>query len=107
SAPTPNPAPQREDALGEGSAPSARLIHLSELPTSSCHESHRPMIRVLVYLAVVALLAFGAVWLADRPGDGAITWQGERVETSVMVAAAAVAAIAIGAVLLWSILRAI
>jgi HemY protein len=65
------------------------------------------MIRVLVYLAVVALLAFGAVWLADRPGDVAITWQGERLETSVMVLAAAVAAIAIGAVLLWSILRAI
>src|SRR5262245_31469048 len=65
------------------------------------------MIRVLVYLAVVALLAFGAVWLADRPGDVAITWQGERVETSVMVLAAAVAAIAIGAVVLWSILRAI
>src|SRR5262245_61440363 len=70
-------------------------------------ESLPTMIRVLVYLAVVALLAFGAVWLADRPGDVAITWQGERVETSVMVAAAAVAAIAVGAVLLWSILRAL
>src|SRR5262245_4683566 len=65
------------------------------------------MIRVLVYLAVVALLAFGAVWLADRPGDVAITWQGERVETSVMVLAAAAAAVAIGAIVLWSILRAI
>jgi HemY protein len=65
------------------------------------------MIRVLFYLAVVALLAFGAVWLADRPGDVAITWQGERLETSVMVLAAAAAAIAIGAVVLWSILRAI
>jgi HemY protein len=65
------------------------------------------MIRVLFYLAVVALLAFGAVWLADRPGDVAITWQGERVETSVMVLAATVAAIAIGAIVLWSILRAI
>src|SRR5262245_32848071 len=70
-------------------------------------ESLPTMIRVLVYLAVVALLAFGAVWLADRPGDVAITWQGERLETSVMVLAAVVAAIAIGAVLLWSILRAI
>src|SRR5262249_50964649 len=65
------------------------------------------MIRVLVYLAVVALLAFGAVWLADRPGDVAITWQGERLETSVMVLAAAAAAVAFGAIVLWSILRAI
>jgi HemY protein len=47
------------------------------------------------------------VWLAERPGDVAITWQGERLETSVMVLAAAVAAVAVAAVLLWSILRAL
>ena len=34
------------------------------------------MIRVLIYLVIVALLAFGAVWLAERPGDVVITWQG-------------------------------
>ena len=34
------------------------------------------MIRVLLFFIVVAALAFGAVWLADRPGDVAITWQG-------------------------------
>ena len=39
------------------------------------------MIRVLIYLVIVALLAFGAVWLAERPGDVVITWHGERVET--------------------------
>jgi HemY protein len=65
------------------------------------------MIRVLVYLIVVALVAFGAVWLAERPGDVAITWQGERIETSVMVLVAAVAAVAVAAVVLWSIIRAI
>ena len=47
------------------------------------------MIRVLLFLALVALLAFGVVWIADRPGDVAITWQGYRIETSVMVAAVA------------------
>ena len=36
------------------------------------------MIRVLVYLVIVAVLAFGAVWFAERPGDVAITWQGRR-----------------------------
>ena len=65
------------------------------------------MIRVLVYLIVVALVAFGTVWLAERPGDVAITWQGERIETSVMVLVAAVAAVAVAAVVLWSIIRAI
>jgi HemY protein len=65
------------------------------------------MIRVLIYLVIVAVLAFGAVWLAERPGDVVITWQGERVETSVMVLMAAAAAVAVAAVLLWSIARAI
>jgi HemY protein len=65
------------------------------------------MIRVLFYLVIVAALAFGAVWLAERPGDVAITWQGERIETSVFVLVAAVAAIVVVAVLLWSLLRAL
>src|SRR5499425_2809256 len=65
------------------------------------------MIRVLVYLVLVAVLAFGAVWFAERPGDVAITWQGRRIDTSVMVLAAAVAAIAVATVMAWSILRAI
>jgi HemY protein len=65
------------------------------------------MIRVLAYLAIVALLAFGAVWLAERPGDVVITWQGHRLETSVMVLTAAAAALAAAAVLFWSTLRAI
>src|SRR5438094_781868 len=65
------------------------------------------MIRVIIYLIVLAGLAYGAVWLAERPGEVAITWQGERIDTSVMVAAAAVVAVAVAAVLVWSILRAI
>jgi len=65
------------------------------------------MIRVLVYLVIVALLAFGAVWFAERPGDVVITWQGRRIDTSVMVLVAAVAAVAAACVIAWSILRAI
>jgi HemY protein len=65
------------------------------------------MIRVIFYLILVAVLAFGAVWLADRPGEVAITWQGTRIDTSVLVLIAAVAAVAAGAVIVWSILRAI
>jgi HemY protein len=65
------------------------------------------MIRVVVYLLIVAALAFGAVWLADRPGDVVMTWQGRRIETSVMVLAIAVAAVVVLALMLWSLLRAI
>jgi HemY protein len=43
------------------------------------------MIRVVLFLAVVGILAVGLTWLADRPGEVAITWQGLQIETSVMV----------------------
>jgi len=63
------------------------------------------MIRVVFFLIVVGALAFGAAWFADRPGDVVITWQGWRIETSVMVLAAAIlAAMALLAVL-WGLLR--
>jgi HemY protein len=65
------------------------------------------MIRVVIYLVVIGLLAFGAVWLADRPGDVAITWLGRRIETSVMVLAVAVAAVAVLTAMLWSMVRAV
>jgi HemY protein len=65
------------------------------------------MIRVVFYLVIIGLLAVGAAWFADRPGDVLITWQGRRIETSVMVLIAAVAAVAALSVLAWSILRAI
>jgi HemY protein len=63
------------------------------------------MTRVILFLLLIGLLAFGAVWLADRPGDVAITWMGHRVDTSVMVLAGAVAAIAAATAILWSAIR--
>jgi len=65
------------------------------------------MIRVVIFLAVIGLLAVGAAWLADRPGEVAITWQGYRVETSVAMLAIAVGAVAALTVVAWSILRAL
>ena len=38
------------------------------------------MIRVVVFLIVVGLLALGFAWLADRPGDVVLTWQGRQFE---------------------------
>src|SRR5262249_19971248 len=34
----------------------------------------RQMIRVVIFLVAVAVVAFGVVWLADRPGEVVITW---------------------------------
>ena len=63
------------------------------------------MIRVVVFLVAAGLLALGVVWLADRPGQVAITWLGYRTDTSVMVAVMAIVAVAIVAVMLWSVAR--
>jgi HemY protein len=63
------------------------------------------MIRVALFLLLVGLLAVGAAWLADRPGDVTILWLGRRIETSVLVAAAVIVLIAALAVLLWSVVR--
>jgi HemY protein len=63
------------------------------------------MIRVILFLALVAVLAFGAVWFADRPGEVAITWQGYRIETSLLVLTAAVAVVMLAVLILWSFVR--
>jgi len=63
------------------------------------------MIRVVLFLIFVALLAAGAAWLADRPGEITILWLNRRIETSVMVGAAAIALLAVLAIFAWSLLR--
>jgi HemY protein len=65
------------------------------------------MIRVVYFLIVVGVLALGAAWLADRPGDVIVTWQGLRFKTSLMVMAAALLVAVAVLVFVWSIVRAI
>ena len=50
------------------------------------------MIRVAIYLIVVGAIAYGVALFADRPGDVVITWQGLRIETSLLVLGAAILA---------------
>ena len=63
------------------------------------------MIRVVVFLGLVCLVALGMVWLADRPGEVAITWLGWRIESSVLVLLAAVALLAALFLLLFAFAR--
>jgi HemY protein len=63
------------------------------------------MIRVMLFLALAALLACGAAWIADRPGEVAITWLGLKIETSVAVAVVALATLVIVAILVWTLVR--
>ncbi len=63
------------------------------------------MIRVVIFLILVGLLALGAAWLADRPGDVVVTWQGMHIETSVMVLAAGLLVAVAALMLLWTLLE--
>jgi HemY protein len=65
------------------------------------------MIRVVFFFVVVGALSLGVAWLADRPGDVVITWQGLRIETSLMVVGAALLAALVVLILIWSLVRAI
>ena len=64
------------------------------------------MTRVVAFLVVVALVAWGAVWLADNPGEVVITWPwlGRDIATNLGVAVIAVMVIALAtSFLLWLI----
>jgi HemY protein len=63
------------------------------------------MLRVLLFIAVASALAFGAVWLAERPGEVSIIWGGMTIETTVAMAAIGVALLVFAGMMLWSLLR--
>src|SRR5512147_1216831 len=65
------------------------------------------MIRIVLFLLSVSVIGWGFAWVADRPGQVAVTWMGYRVETSVIVAAFAVAALVLVVMAIWAIVRAI
>lgn len=58
------------------------------------------MVRIILFLLILAALAFGAAWLADQPGTVSILWLGRQIEFEVftglvalLLAAAAVMAL--------------
>src|ERR1700680_3421582 len=76
--------------------------HLARLP---CGGGWPAVIRIILFLAFVALIAFGAAWVADRPGAVVLTWQGWQISTSLAVAGIVFAATIVLAIFLWSALR--
>ncbi|HEX3969905.1 MAG TPA: heme biosynthesis HemY N-terminal domain-containing protein [Stellaceae bacterium] len=63
------------------------------------------MSRVLVFLALLLCAAFGLAWLADRPGEITLVWQGYQIETSLMVGIGVLVAILIAVAIVWKFLR--
>src|SRR3981189_2731713 len=48
-----------------------------------------PMIRVILFLVLIALVAAGAAWVADQSGDVVLSSGGWRIETTLPVFALA------------------
>lgn len=63
------------------------------------------MIRTLLFFLLLAAAALGAAWIADRPGDIVVNWQGYRLETSLAVAAAGVLLLAVALMFAWTLAR--
>ena len=63
------------------------------------------MFRLLIFLAALALAAWGLTWLADNPGVVTLTWRGVEYQVSLTLALGAVAALAIGLSIVWGLVR--
>ena len=58
-------------------------------PRDAVRKDQASMWRALVFIGLLCVAAFGAVWLADRPGTVLVTFGGYEMQTTVAVAAVA------------------
>lgn len=63
------------------------------------------MIRIFFYAAIVLAAAWGFAWLADRPGELMILWQGQQIQMSLMVAASLLAVLLGTIMIVWWLVR--
>ncbi len=63
------------------------------------------MTRLLFFVVIVLALGAGFAWLADRPGELSIIWQGQRIAMSLMVAATIAVSIIAAILFTWWVLR--
>src|SRR5438309_8626069 len=65
------------------------------------------MIRIVLFLVLIALAAAGAAWVADQTGDVTLSWDGWRVATTLPVFALGLGIVLVAAMVAWSILAAL
>jgi HemY protein len=65
------------------------------------------MLRIVLFLVLIALAGAGAAWVADQPGNVVMTWGGFRASPSIPVFVLCLGIFAVAIVLLWSILTTI
>lgn len=65
------------------------------------------MIRIILFLLLIALGAAGAAWVAEQAGDFVLTWGTLRIKTTFPVFVLILGIVVVAAVMLWSALRGI
>ena len=65
------------------------------------------MLRIVLFLVLIALAAWGASLIADVPGDVVVLWSGTKSTTTVGVIALSLGVIIIAAIFLWSVANAL
>jgi HemY protein len=65
------------------------------------------MIRIILFLLLIALAGIGAAWVADQPGDVVMTWGGWRASPHVPVFVLLLGLVIAAAILAWTILLAL
>ena len=63
------------------------------------------MIRIILFLLLIALGAAGAAWIAEQTGDVALSWGGYRVQTTLPVFVLVLGIVIVAAMMLWAIAR--
>jgi HemY protein len=64
------------------------------------------MIRIILFLVLIALAAVGAAWIADQTGDVAVSWGSWHADPSIPVFVLLLGIVIVAAILLWAIIRA-
>lgn len=65
------------------------------------------MLRILLFIVFVFALGIGFAWLADRPGDLVLTFDGYQYELTLMAAAVFITAVVAAVMISWWLLKAI
>jgi HemY protein len=65
------------------------------------------MVRIVLFLLLIALAAAGAAWIADRTGDVVLLWGGLKLTTTLGVIALALGVAIVVSMVIWSLLLAL
>ncbi|MEH2593822.1 HemY protein [Bradyrhizobium sp. AZCC 1577] len=63
------------------------------------------MVRIILFLLLIALGAAGAAWIAEQTGDVVLSWGGYRAQTTLPVFMLALGIVIVAAMMLWATLR--